>query len=61
MYELGLMGLIVASLIITFGLGLDGGATGQIIGAGGMTSLYLPIAISLIMVGAIIYFNLNRG
>ena len=58
MYELGLMGLVIASLVITFGLGLDDGTTGQLISRDGFSSLFfIPIVLILFLIGVVVFFK----
>ena len=62
LYITGLIGLIFASLIITFGLGIDGLVTGEFVNfTGGLNTLiYIPVVLILLMVGAVVIFRLFK-
>jgi len=62
LYITGLIGLIFASLIITFGLGIDDLVTGEFVNfTGGLNTLiYIPVVLILLMVGAVVIFRLFK-
>ena len=61
-YFAGVIGLLFASLIITFGLGIDGMITGEFIRfSGGLNTLILiPVILILMMIASVVIFRLFK-